>query len=159
LPHFRNKDTQFLEFCKKTAEIFSTCAKRQYACILVDDRDRVVGIGYNGGPSGSEHCKDGACPRLQENSPSGSNYDNCISIHAEQNALLNKIGNPYRVYINGQPCFTCAKMIVNSGARFVYYIRDESYAQSGMTNQFMKDHGVECIGFNASSKNKLFSSI
>lgn len=75
---FRKKDIQFLNLCKKSAEIFSTCSKRQYCCILTDERDRIVGFGYNGGPSGHPHCVDGACERAKTGAPSGSNYDNCF---------------------------------------------------------------------------------
>lgn len=68
-----------MDLCYSIASTFSTCGKRQYGAILVDDSGHVVGIGYNGGPSGFEHCKDGGCPRLQLNSPNGSSYDNCFS--------------------------------------------------------------------------------
>jgi dCMP deaminase len=152
VPHFRRKDIQFLELCSAAAQIFSTCGKRQYSAILVDKRDRIVGMGYNGGPSGLPHCNEGACPRLAENSPSGSSYENCFAIHAEQNALLNKVGDAYRLYVNGQPCFTCAKMIVNSGVKFVYFVRDESYVESGKTNQFLASSNVECRGYSASKQ-------
>lgn len=148
---FRRKDIQFLELCKAASSIFSTCGKRQYCAILTDDRDRIVGLGYNGGPSGYPHCKDGGCERNKVGSPSGSNYDNCISIHAEQNAFLNMLGVPKRLYVNGPPCFTCAKMIVNTHIEEVIYCRDSSYRQWPEIALFLEENGVELKGFAGAS--------
>lgn len=145
---FRRKDVQFLTLCKRSAEIFSTCSKRQYCAILTDERDRIVGFGYNGGPAGHPHCTDGACERSRVGAPSGSNHDNCISIHAEQNAFLNMLGaSPKRLYVNGPPCFTCAKLIVNTTVEQVFYCRDESYKQWPDVALFLEENGVELRGF------------
>lgn len=115
--------------CIATANIFSTCGKKKYAAVLVDRNDHIVGIGYNGGPRGFQHCEDGGCPRFQEMSDSGSIYDNCIAVHAEANALLHSdySTQPYKIYVNGPPCFSCAKLIANSTVEQVYYIADSSY--------------------------------
>jgi len=74
------KDIQYMKLCVQAAEIFSTCAKKKYACVLIDQNGHIVGMGYNGGPSGFAHCEDGGCPRFIENSVSGTNYDNCIAV-------------------------------------------------------------------------------
>lgn len=67
-----------MDWCIEGSKIFSTCGKRQYMAVLLDGRNRVVGVGYNGGPARERHCADGGCPRLAEGSPPGSNYDNCF---------------------------------------------------------------------------------
>jgi dCMP deaminase len=131
-----------MEFCIAGAKIFSTCGKRRYMAVLLDGRHRVVGVGYNGGPSGMEHCEDGGCPRFLENSPSGSNYDNCIAIHAEQNAFLNCVADPKILFVNGPPCYTCAKLIVNSTVEEVHYVVDPSYKDWERVEKFMKDNGI-----------------
>ena len=115
--------------CLSVSDIFSTCAKKQYAAVLIDENNHIVSVGYNGGPSGFDHCKDGGCPRLQQNSTNGSDYDNCIAIHAEANALLHSdySAKPTKLYVNGPPCFSCAKLIVNSTVTDVYYIEDPLY--------------------------------
>ncbi len=155
MSEFSHKDIQFLRFCVAGSSIFSTCGKRQYMAILADDDYMVLGLGYNGGPKGSKHCKDGGCPRLEEQSPSGSNYDNCISIHAEQNAFLHSdhSSRPTKLFVNGPPCFTCAKLIVNSTVNKVCYVRDESYVEWANIARFLNENGVATLGFsNASSK-------
>jgi len=136
-------DQQFMMLAKQGAKIFSTCGKRQYMCILTDENDYIVGMGYNGGPSGIPHCVDGGCPRFQENSPPGSNYDNCIAIHAEQNAFLHSDHSKARnLYVNGPPCFTCAKLIANSSVSDVHFIVDASYTEFEQSRVIMMDSGI-----------------
>jgi len=156
MPLFSRKDVQFIKLCEIGSFIFSTCGKKKYMAILTDDDYLVVGFGYNGGAPGSVHCEDGGCPRLEQGSESGSVYDNCIAVHAEQNAFLHSdyTSKPTKLFVNGPPCFTCAKIIVNSSVKKVFYIRDESYSQWAEISGFMNSHGVETLGFaNAGPKN------
>ena len=39
-----------------------TCPRRQVACVLADERGRLVATGYNGNPSGAAHCDLVPCP-------------------------------------------------------------------------------------------------
>lgn len=115
------------------AKIFSTCSKAQYMAIVVDENRRILGTGYNGAPSGIEHCSDNGCPRVANNAPSGSPYDYgpglCFAIHAEANALLYsdrsaRLGGT--IYVGGSPCFGCAKLISGSGLKRIVYLGNES---------------------------------
>lgn len=128
---YTGKDLKWLRLCMAGAHEFSTCGKRQYMAIIVDRHGHDVGIGYNGGPKNYLHCKDGGCPRLAEGSVPGSVYDNCIAIHAEQNAILHSDYTARRdggtLYVNGPPCFTCTKLISNSGLKRVVFVEDPSY--------------------------------
>ncbi len=136
-----------MQLCVDHAQIFSTCGKKKYSAVLVDDHGHVVGIGYNGGPRGFQHCEDGGCPRYLENSSSGSNYDNCIAVHAEQNAFLHSdySSHPHKIYVNGPPCFTCAKLIANSTVKKVFYIEDKTYSQWKDIEAFLNKAGVETV--------------
>lgn len=150
--NFSEKDRKYMQLCRYAAELFSTCAKRKYAAILIDAKNHVVGMGYNGGPSGFDHCEDGGCPRYTQNSAPGSSYDNCISIHAEQNALLHCDYSlePTKMYINGPPCFTCAKLIANSTVKKVFYLDDSSYTYSNWkeVESFLNKANVETVKVN-----------
>lgn len=136
-----------MQMCIDHADIFSTCGKKQYTAVLVDQFGHVVGIGYNGGPKGFQHCEDGGCPRFLEGSPSGSNYDNCIAVHAEQNAFLHSdySSHPTKLYVNGPPCFTCAKLIANSTVKTVYYLDDPSYREWEKVKLFLNKANVETV--------------
>lgn len=95
----------------------STCVRRKVGAVIVRDR-HIISTGYNGGPSGYPHCDEGGCPRARSDAPMGSNYDACVAIHAEANALL-FCGPQDRenasIYCTDLPCFGCAKLISNSG--------------------------------------------
>lgn len=119
------KDLKYLRWAMDGARVFSTCGKGKYMAVLVDTKGHVVGMGYNGGPKGMAHCEDGGCPRFGTQSISGGSYDNCIAIHAEANAFLHAdqvACQGASLYVNGEPCFSCAKLIANSGVRRVVYL-------------------------------------
>lgn len=138
------------------AQQFSTCAKRQYAAVVLAPNRRVAGFGYNGSPPGMAHCTDGACPRMQENAAAGSNYDTCISQHAEAGALLwSDVSMRLKgtLIVNGPPCMGCAKLIASSGlARVIYrYDPDYVYSQWGEIDKFLHLAGIVTIGVNVAS--------
>lgn len=109
----------------------STCLKRRYGAVIVNN-DEIVSTGYNGNPRGDENCCDrGNCKRMDLPSNSGD-YDDCFSVHAEQNAMISAsrkemIGSTIYLagekYVDGawveiedaEPCPICFRMIKNSG--------------------------------------------
>lgn len=142
------KELKWLSTCVINSQIFATCGKRQYYAIILDAMGHVAGTGYNGGPKGTVHCVDGGCPRLAEGSAAGSNYDNCIAIHAEQNAFLHSDYSTIQggtLFVNGPPCFTCAKLAANSGVKRIVCIRDDAYAMWPEVQKNLEDWGVEVV--------------
>lgn len=116
-------DQYFLDI----AQVVSTradCRRRQHGAVIVT-RKRIVATGYNGAPAGKEGCLAGACPRgllTYEQLASLASYDEgpgrCISVHAEQNALLYSSWADVEggtMYITGEPCATCRRLIGGSG--------------------------------------------
>lgn len=91
----------------------STCRRRKVAAIVTDVRGMVLSMGYNGVPRGITHCLDFPCPGAQDESGDSSR---CEAVHAEQNAIIQcaDLSRAYTLYCSCTPCFTCAKMIVNS---------------------------------------------
>lgn len=109
-------DHYFLNLARETATR-SNCVRRQHGAVIVRKR-RIRSTGYNGPPSGHAHCDEGACPRAASDETSGWAYDSCVAIHAEANAILYSSPEEREgasIYITGVPCFTCAKLIANSG--------------------------------------------
>lgn len=139
-----SKDLKYLALCSFGARLFSTCSKRQYMAIVLDENGRLTGMGYNGAPPGQPHCIDGHCPRVQQNSVSGSSYDNCISVHAEQNAIIYS-GNRHTLYVNGMPCSTCAKLIAGAGFTRLVGIEDKSYVASEESIAMLRASGIEVL--------------
>lgn len=119
-------DSYFLQMAQLVAKR-STCRRRSVGCVLVDSNNHVVATGYNGVPTHFPHCLDSPC--LGANSPSGTDLESCLAVHAEQNALLQLRSNDFlTAYLTVSPCITCAKMIANS--KIIRIVAQESYTQA-----------------------------
>jgi dCMP deaminase len=123
------KDLYYLNIAEVVSKR-STCLKVLIGAIIVKE-DQIIATGYVGAPrhtkSSIEH---GFCLRKKLNIPSGSQYELCRSVHAEQNAIINAaragvsvLGGSMYVFgrdreadqiINAFPCFICKKMIINA---------------------------------------------
>jgi deoxycytidylate deaminase len=138
------KERQWLAVCEFASKLFSTCAKRQYFAVLLGANGEVLSVGYNGAPKGQKHCNEGGCPALNSDQYL---IDSCTAIHAETNAILmsGKERAGGTLIVNGVPCFSCAKNIVNGGIRRVVFHRfPESYIHDYMKIlMFLSDAGVE----------------
>jgi dCMP deaminase len=95
----------------------------QVGACIVDDEQRIVGLGYNGFPRG---CSDDALPWARSNkNPLHNKY--LYVCHAEVNAILNKGSANVKgatIYVALFPCQNCAKMIIQAGIRQVVYMSD-----------------------------------
>src|SRR6056300_383990 len=141
-------EAQWYAACHMLAPIFSTCSKRQYFAIIVAENKRLAGQGYNGSPPSMAHCIDGACPRAQHNSPSGSIYDDCIATHAEANAIMwadPQARQGATIIINGSPCYSCAKLIANSGITRVIGKHDDTYQDQQRVVSYLRENRIETI--------------
>lgn len=113
-------DEYFLEMAGLVSKR-STCLRRKVGAVLVKDK-RILATGYNGAPSGLDHCLDIGCIRDKLKIPSGERHELCRGLHAEQNALLQAalygLGSKGSIlYITNQPCVICAKMLINAGIK------------------------------------------
>lgn len=100
------------------------------ACIVNQD-ERIVGIGYNGMPRG---CSDDTFPWTSVNANPNEGHDEELNdkhlyvCHAELNAIINKNSVDVRdckIYVALFPCNECAKVIIQSGIREVIYYSDK----------------------------------
>ncbi|KAL5012680.1 hypothetical protein ScPMuIL_011231 [Solemya velum] len=97
--------------------------RTQVGACIVNDENKIVGIGYNGMPIG---CNDDVMPW-------GRNTDSYQSkqlyvCHAELNAVLNKNSSDVKnctIYVALFPCNECAKVIIQSGIKYVVYYSDK----------------------------------
>ena len=120
-------DTYFLQIAQ-LASSRATCVRRKVGCVLVDSRNHIVSIGYNGVPSKFNHCIDFPCKG--SDSPSGSDLENCLAVHAEVNAFLHLTSQDIlTAYLTVCPCISCTKMICNSTVKRVvateWYVHPE----------------------------------
>ena len=124
----------------------STCIRRKVGAILVKNK-RILSSGYNGAPSGITHCNKIGCLRKQLNVPSGEKHELCRGVHAEQNAIIQaayygiSIKNSI-LYCTNQPCSICAKIIINSAIKKIYF--DDEY-NDPMAKEMFNDAKIQLI--------------
>lgn len=122
-------DEYFMSIARQVS-LRSNCMKRKVAAVIVKE-NRIISTGYNGTPRGIRNCNEGGCPRCSSFGASGSNLDQCVCSHAEENAIVQAAyhGVPINgatLYSTFSPCLLCTKMIINAGVGEVIY--NKSYA-------------------------------
>ena len=120
----------------------ANCQGNKVGAVIVVG-DRVVSTGYNGTPSGMTNCLDGGCERCanRDKYQSGTSYDLCICVHAEQNALLSAARFGIAVadgvmYTTMRPCFGCTKELLLAGIAQVFYLHDWRYPDEAVQNAY-----------------------
>lgn len=122
-----SKDEYYLSIAATVAKR-STCLRRQYGAVIIKN-DEIISTGYNGASRGEPNCCDtGECWREANNIPHGEQYEKCVAVHAEQNAIISAaryemIGSV--LYLAGfdssgelakpSPCVICSRLIKNAG--------------------------------------------
>lgn len=101
-----------------------TCLNRQVGAVLTED-GFIIGVGYNGPPSGLNHCK--TCIRRERNIPSGQNMELSRAIHAEINAIQqsgirSRSNKDLRLFTTDSPCKSCMVSLIQIGINKIYYI-------------------------------------
>lgn len=120
----------FFEITKAVA-LRSNCIRAQVGAIVVDPNNKIKSTGYNGVPTKVISCKEaGSCYRQENNIPSGTRYETCRSIHAEQNAIIQAGEEKTRgavMYIYGHDfiCILCKRFIVQAGITDVYLKKND----------------------------------
>jgi dCMP deaminase len=95
----------------------STCNRKGVGAVIVRDRT-ILSTGYNGSIRGLAHCNEEG--HMMENS-------HCVrTVHAEANAIAQaaKHGvnvNNSSIYITASPCWTCFKLLANSGINEIIF--------------------------------------
>ena len=144
----QNKQNKYVFFHMKAAYLYanlSYCKRRKVGCIIVKD-DRVLSIGYNGSPHGWQNvCEDETGLTLPE------------IYHAETNALSkltasNDSSAGASLFITTAPCLNCAKLIVQSKIKSVYY-GEVYHNDDGI--QFLKKCGIKVFCADLKNQNTL----
>jgi len=138
---------KFIQAHIKAAENYaglSTAKRLQVGCVIVKN-DTIIGIGYNGMPSGW----DNECETIDYVDENGQDYEKMVAegytfgavsevagyvrritkpevLHAETNAIA-KVARSTNstegadLFVTHAPCLECAKLIHQSGIRKIFY--------------------------------------
>lgn len=150
----------------------SKCVNRQVGAVIVTKENRPMAVGYNGPPAKWSGAIDGEstlkvhfgsnivieepksnnttcaefCPR-GGSSERGTSYSNCVSVHAEANALLFADRRDYEggtIYVTNPCCWDCAKLVSNSGvARVVVQVSEvDGHYDNDTSLEFIRSCGI-----------------
>ena len=100
--------------------------RTQVGACIINDKKRIVGIGYNGFPYGVD---DDDFPWDKEGEWIDTKYP--YVVHAEPNAILNSTVSLENstLYVTLFPCNECAKLIIQSGIKEVVFMEDKYHDQ------------------------------
>lgn len=95
----------------------------QVGACIVNQFNKIVGIGYNGFPIG---CPDDELPWDRE-APNINDTKYPYVVHAEANAILNSTKDLHgaRIYVALFPCNECTKLIIQSGIKEIVFLSDK----------------------------------
>ena len=95
----------------------------QVGACIVNQQNKIVGIGYNGFPIG---CSDDQLP-WDKTSDNVNDTKYPYVVHAEANAILNSTKDLHgsRIYVALFPCNECTKLLIQSGIKELIYLSDK----------------------------------
>ena len=153
----------------KAASVYaelSTARRLQVGCVIVKD-NTIIGIGYNGMPSGWDNNCEEVEYVLKEECRETDDYmllrgytetaygwtklqSKPEVLHAESNALAKvsrstNSSDAATMFITHAPCLECAKMIYQSGIKEVYY-KNAYRSENGIN--FLKKCDVKVVQYN-----------
>ena len=115
LHHSEKKHNLYLDLALRISKE-SYCKRLQVGAVIVKDGN-IISFGYNGTPSGLPN----VCEENDVTLPT--------VLHAESNAITKACKSPIStegatIYMTHSCCVECAKLIVQSGIKKVYYLKD-----------------------------------
>ena len=133
-----NRDQQKLDCIMvfaSTLATLSTCKRAQTSAVIFDnDKTRILSMGYNGQPRGSDNS---GCTREEKR---------CGCIHAEANALVKLRSESSNLTMLSLtfPCIHCAGLIANCGqiGRVMWC---HEYDEMPVSSEILKNAGVVCV--------------
>lgn len=130
----------------------STCLNKHWGAVIVKD-DTIISTGFNGAPRCMKDClQKGFCNlydyRRKNNLGRGTAYEQCLSVHAEMNAMIfadkdklqgstlylageqcDNLDGIWMYVSNAKPCAMCRKLIINAGIKNVIVRQNEKLIQ------------------------------
>ena len=121
-----NKREEYMRLALDEARVAMSIGEVPIGAVIVKD-DQIISTGYNGSARGEDNCCDvGYCWREAHNIPHGEQYEKCVAVHAEDNAIsqagrsaigstIYLVGFENGKRITAKPCVMCERKIKNAG--------------------------------------------
>jgi dCMP deaminase len=127
----RSDDQLHIETARTAAQN-SNCIRRSVGAVLVQS-GTVIASGWNGVSDKYRDCREAGCPRCINGGITGTGYESCICIHAEQRAIADAAARGVTtvgsiMYVSLRPCLQCLAIGRAAGIRAVFF--DEGWVYS-----------------------------
>ncbi|XP_073814352.1 probable deoxycytidylate deaminase [Musca autumnalis] len=153
------------DFYMATALLAEKCSKdpdRQVGAVIVSTEGRIVSVGYNGFPSGCKKENSKLCWNKTKD-PTTLENKMLYVVHAETNAILKTTQLNIReatIYTTLYPCNECAKLIITSGIKKVYYLwrKSADKTEDKASERLFEEAGMECKKYNPQCESDILIS-
>lgn len=131
-----NWDERWIDLCKLVAS-WSKDRSRQVGAVVVDNRNTIVSVGWNGFPRGIDD-------DVESRHTRPAKY--LWTEHAERNAIYNACSKGVSlldttIYLLWYPCADCARAIIQCGIKYIVCVEpdwyDRKYAEDFAVVKFM----------------------
>ena len=129
----------------------SLCVRDQVGAVIVDRDNKVIGEGHNGPPRGFFHgqrpCTDWCQRGRGDRDILERDYSDCPALHSEANCLMmsdRSLCSGGTIYVTSHVCFNCAKLVANSGLKYVYVetAEENAHRRSDASYNFLVSCGL-----------------
>ncbi len=111
----------------------TSCKFHKVGVVLVDERKRIISLGYNGPTEGDDHCIEVGCAKIDGDKD--GNFKRCRGIHAEINAIINcqdtRRLRGATLYVTSSSCYDCLKALNNVGVSEIVYLEKYERLKTG----------------------------
>lgn len=141
-----NKETiHWLDLAHRHAHDYSGCWKVTVGSVIVSKEGEVISFGTN---RSIPNCKVYGCRRIQlygNDNKTHRGPADCNALHSEIDALVRKTQSTLgaTMYITRYPCEGCARAIVASGIKRVFFGRQQNVSE--LTEQIFEEYNVEAV--------------
>lgn len=139
-----SREQMFLRIAE-TVALRSTCHRLNVGAVLVSASNNILSIGYNGSPSGMQHCTGQGCPYFIADK-------GCQVIHAEANALKRDrlSASPVAalgcaLYVTHSPCMVCAKLIAAHPRQITHLIYGVEYRDTSPVEWLIQNSPIDIL--------------
>lgn len=138
-----HREKRFLKTALALAPIWSKDPSTKVCAVAVGGTPKQVAFGYNGFPPGVEDTPE----RLNDRETKLR-----LTLHAEENALLNATFPVRFLFVTRHPCMGCAlRILASRTVSVVWYVRDDEFEARWADSlaeaaSLLRDGGVRLIG-------------
>lgn len=138
-------DETFLKIASTMGER-GTCNRGRCGAVLVLNK-RILAAGYVGAPAGLPHCDEVGHEMITRTDANGISSQHCVrTAHAEINTICNAARNGVAtdgatLYCKFEPCYDCAKAIINAGIKRV--VCERRYHAAAKSRELLEAAGIE----------------